>query len=563
MNILTTINEPRYLFIEDPPQGMTQYFNKVPQYMLLPTFRGIPRPEVFLDEFVSAKTGKTLHYCAMGLWKEVMDFARSKGLCPQRPDSQFIYSEFNLSVEELQKRIDSWGLNISPREYQVQAAWKILKYRRSLSLLATRAGKTLIGYIVFRAAMECLGVKKILMIVPSIQLVKQGMEDFSEYKEFFNGEEIWAKGEHVETANLTIGTFQSLVLKADPKSKKYNPDFFKDYDLVCVDEAHKLNASSIQTILNQDFMKSIKLQFGFTGTLPKPGTIEWFGCQAMMGPKIQEITTMELVEAGYLVQPYIKQYHIKYDAGSYQDTAIKCGEYLIGNYVLKDKKKQPLPKELRGHGLMYEKALTGAHEAVRDRLEPHEWCMEIENWLKMSSDLLDWEQLIAQHSKPKVELMDKILASTNKNMIVFAHNTDYIGFLVSHLKEKFPNRHIYKISGSDNLKKRQKILAELLKSDDNILVGSLSCISTGITFKRISGCIFMQSMASDIINNQSLGRLLLPENEKDVAMVYDIIDEFHTKRLHNQGLAKVREYKAQRFKYEIINIKTKYENQDS
>ena len=59
-----------------------------------------------------------------------------------------------------------------------------MKYRQSLSQLATRAGKTLIAYIVFRYMLEN-GAKKILMVVPSIQLVKQGVEDFKEYKEFF------------------------------------------------------------------------------------------------------------------------------------------------------------------------------------------------------------------------------------------------------------------------------------------------------------------------------------------------------------------------------------------
>ena len=132
-----------------------------------------------------------------------------------------------------------------------------------MSELATRAGKTLVAYIVFRYMLEN-GAKNILM--PSIHLVEQG-EDFKEYKEFFQTETVWAKGEFCECANLTIGTYQSLVQRADKKSK-YDPKFFNKYDVVCVDESHHLVAKSINTILGLDFMKNVKLRFGFRDTSP-------------------------------------------------------------------------------------------------------------------------------------------------------------------------------------------------------------------------------------------------------------------------------------------------------
>ena len=132
------------------------------------------------------------------------------------------------------------------------------------------------------------------MIVPSIQLVKQGVKDLQEYGEFFQGEELWGGSkDQVSVADLTIGTFQSIVLRCDPKSKKYDPGFF-EHDMVVVDECHKLPCKSIKNILSR--YTHLKLKFGFTGTLPKENTIEWLACQALMGPKIQEIRTEELVD---------------------------------------------------------------------------------------------------------------------------------------------------------------------------------------------------------------------------------------------------------------------------
>ena len=249
----------RYIFLtSDNPDELVQleeFLNKIPQYMFLPSFRGTPSPIVFLNKF-RAQDGRIIYWCHSGLWKEIYDWCQSKSIPISGIDSYFKYADFDLSLEEFQDYVEAWGLNLDPYDYQVKAAWLILNYRQSLSELATRAGKTLVAYIVFRYMMEH-GVKKILMIVPSIHLVKQGVEDFKEYQEFFQTETVWAKGEFCACANLTIGTYQSLVQRADKKSKKYDPKFFEKYDLVCVDEAHHLVAKSINTILGQDFMKRV------------------------------------------------------------------------------------------------------------------------------------------------------------------------------------------------------------------------------------------------------------------------------------------------------------------
>ena len=559
MKIVTTKTEPRYIFMQEVPGGLIKHMNKIPQYQLLPSFQGIPTPEVFLDSFPSKKTGKRIYFCSLGLWHEVVSWCRSNNIECNRPEDDLIYTKFDMTEEEFGEMVSGWGLNLQPRDYQIRAAWKILKYTRSLSLLATRAGKTLIGYIVFRTMIEKMGAKRILMIVPSIQLVKQGHQDFKDYAEFFNGEEVWAQGESVNGSNLTIGTFQSLIRKLDPRSKRYDPDYFSGFDVVCVDEAHKLNAKSIKTILSQPFMKEVKLQFGFTGTLPKPNTIEWLGCQSLMGPKIQDISTMELVGRGFLVEPIIKQFRLVYTPESYKKEGIDCAEYLVGNYVLKDNKKQLVPKADRKLGQKYIKSLPPTIKAIKQKYEPKYYYDYLQSWMRDSNALLNWEQELAQHSQQKMDLIIQLLSNMTKNCIVFAHNTDYITYLIDAIKKKFPERKVLKIIGADNLKKRQKVLDEMLAQDGCILVASISCVATGLTFRRLENIILTQSFKSDIITNQSLGRILLPEEgTKPYAMVYDLIDVFDTKRIYNQGLAKVRNYKEQGYKYTIENKKIEY-----
>lgn len=555
INIIYKQQDKRYIFLySEDIQGNSElkkledYLNKIPQYMFLPSFSGIPKPEVFLNKFKSGD--KTIYWCHGGLWKTIIDFLdRSKIQYNSKIDHGFTRTNFTMTLEEFTDYINSWGLYLTPRDYQIKAAWMILHYRMSLSQLATRAGKTLIAYIIFRYLLEH-GHKKILMIVPSIQLVKQGVEDFKEYQEFFQTETVWAKSEYCESPNLTIGTYQSLVQRADKRHKKYNPNWFKEYDVVCVDESHHLVCKSINTILNLDFMKNVSIRFGFTGTLPKEDTIDSFCCHALMGPTIQDLSPMELVDNGVLAKPNIEQIRIRYTLEETLSDYIKCGEYLNGNYVIKDGKKVTLNE--KDFTIQHQKTLPFAIEQTKQLLDDNEYMMYLVDLCKAKgSNLLLLEQMLVHRSKKRLDVMDKLLFGLNKNVIVFCHHTEYIRFLKKHFEEKFPDRKVLMIDGSANLKKRQKVIDDMLVNNNCILVASYGCCSTGITFKNVDYGIFAQSFKSDIIIKQSIGRLMLKTNEKDEFYLYDLVDIFPTGKLYTQGLSKIKTYKNEGFEYSI------------
>lgn len=564
INILRNPNDPRYIFLTTDPENkqdlehiaaLEKHMNKIPQYMLLPTFSGVPEPSVFLDKF-KGQDGNYIYYCSAGLWVEIHNFFASKGWPIKEDviDNQFKYTPFNLTKAQFNELVESWGLNLTPHDYQLNAAWLILKYNMSLSELATRAGKTFVFYLVARAAKEVLGANKILMIVPSIHLVKQGVKDLQDYKEYFNSEQIWSGGEQVKMADLTIGTFQSLVRKADPRYKKYDPDFFNDYDVICVDEAHKSPCKSIKTILALESFKRVKIRFGFTGTLPKPNTIEWLACQAILGPKIQEIGSRMLIEEGFLADPIIKQFRIKYDPKSLQDIEIKASEYLLSSYVLEGGNKVLLPADQREFTMIHKKRLPTALIDAKRLYEPDEYLKFMKKMLAGSSRTLNMEQLVTMFSKPRLELMDNIIKNLNKNIIVFAHNVEYIKYLEAHFKTMFPEKTIYRITGATTLKKRQAILNEMLDLNNCILIGGYGVISTGLTMRNIDYAIFAQSFKSDSLTRQSIGRGLIRTEDKTKFFIYDIMDEYPTGKLHNQAVEKIKTYKQQKFEYSIEKI---------
>ncbi len=542
----------RYLFFtgdDSELRKIEKEFNKIPSYQFLPSFRGIPRPEVFFHKFKS-KTGQIIYYCHSGLWKTITDWCNKSNIGVEYPEdfNYFKYTDFNMTLDEFREYVESWEISLTPYEYQLKAAWLILKYRQSLSQLATRAGKTLIAYIVFRYAVEH-GARKILMIVPAKSLVKQAVNDFNEYAEFFHTETVWAGGELQEGSDMTIGTFQSLVKKADKKSVKYDPKFFNDYDVVLVDEAHTLKCQSIDTILNQPFLKNVKLKFGFTGSLPKEHTIDSFCCHSLMGPTIQDIRPRELMDGGYITPLDITQIYINHPETEELNKAyIKCGEYLNGNstgemldvdvreFTMVEKKQLPLVlRQMKENGV--------SDVEYRDYL--------IDLCKAKGSNLLMLEQMLLHRDKKRVEVIFDLLNNIKKNCIVFAHHTEYIRYLYNILKEKFPERHIYKITGQTTDKKREQIKQLLLTDEDAILVASFGCVGTGLTFKNLDYGIFAQSFKSHIINLQSLGRGLCLAEGKDSYKVYDLVDCFPTKRLEYQGRSRAKLYKEQKFKYNI------------
>ena len=559
--------DKRYIFIAGDRQdikSIESHLNKIPQYMFLPSFSGIPKPIVFLDKFKSAD-GRVIHFIHSGLYLELIEFCEKEGITIEGIDRNVFRHKVQHTYEEFKDIVSSWNLSIAPYEYQLESVYNILQYDLSLSQLATRAGKTLMAYMVFRYMIEYRNAKNILMVVPSIQLVKQGYEDFKEYAEFFKTETVWAKGEMCQGSNMTIGTYQSLVKRVDPKSKKYDPKFFDKFDVVCIDETHQAKAESIKQILNHKFMKFVKIRFGFSGTLPLPNTIDSYEVQMFLGGMIQDIRSKELMDGGYIAPIVVEQHRIVYpvfeNSNALMDVYIECAEYLCANYV-KDAKGNKIlrDKEDRKMTMVHKKELPYIIKSLKSKIETKEQKQQYLDYLinlckASGSNLLTLENMVAHQSVKKQTIIHNMLSNRTNNIICFYHYVEYGKSLYNNIKAKFPDRNVYFISGTINSKKRDAIKNELLKYNNCILVASYGCTSTGLTFKNLKHGFFVESFKSHIINKQSLGRGLSLQEGKDCFELNDIIDCLPTKKIYLQGVQKAKLYKQEEYDFSIKYIK--------
>lgn len=579
--------DPRYLFLKYDTEeddlwlrsnprhtNLTDHINLVDPTCYLKTYKGPKFTQDFLFEYIQPKTGQKIYYCSIGLWQDIYKFFKANNVEYDGLDAKWFKRNLKHTFEEFKEIVYSWGLKFPPRPYQYEAAYKILQWNKSISELATRAGKTLISYMVFRYSMEHLGMKNILMIVPSIDLVKQAYNDFNEYAEFFNTECIWSGGKEVKSSNLTVGTFQSLIKYIEKGSSKYNPHFFDKFDCVFVDEVHRAKASQIKNIISQEFMRNVVIAFGMTGTLPKEKTIEHYCIFSLLGAKIQAITTKQLKDAGFVSDIKIYQYRLHYqDFIKTKETWKKCVEYALANYDLTDDKKRiELPEDKREFLLKYSKTpsigLVGAKQSIMghsdwsDLRKDYEYISLLKTIVSDSTgtNSLALERMMVHFFEERIDLLiNDVIPKCDKNTLILAHHTEYINHIVDRLKEVYDDtRIIVKITGSVNAKKRDSI-KQLLKENNNcILVASYGCMSTGITLANLCFGVLFESFKSDIVNMQSIGRGLGLSDLKDKYILYDFVDCFDneiTNKIFLQGLARIKIYQRDSNQHDYSIVK--------
>lgn len=554
--------------------GLKKHINLVDPICYLPTYSGPHFTQDFIWDYIQP-SGNRILWCSIGLWQVIYKFCKEHNIPYDGLDPNRFKRKMQHTFEEFKEIVDSWNLAFSPRPYQYEAAYKIITWKKSVSQLATRAGKTLISYMIFRYMMEYMGVKKILMIVPSVDLVKQAYNDFSEYGEFFNTECIWSGGKLVESANLTVGTFQSLIKYLDRKGKKYDPSFFNGYDCVFVDEVHRATAAQIKNIISQPFMNEVKIAFGMTGTLPKEKTIEHYSLHSLLGAKIQEINPRELMDAGYISDIEINQYRLNYkNLQKQKDLFIKCAEYSLSNFVMVPNKNNPKKREKvklekpefliqyakeMPFGITLVKNEIYNDKEIKDEDKQDKYIEALQTMIKnsTSTNALVVEKMMVHFMTERIDvLINEILSKCEYNTLVLAHHTEYLEYLTEEIRKRMPNKIVCMIHGATKAKERDKIKETLKENNNCILVASYGCIGTGITLSNLCFGVLFESFKSDIINMQSLGRGLGLSKYKDKYVVYDFIDCFDgdisTKAIFRQGREKIKIYEKNKYDYNII-----------
>ena len=246
-----------------------------------------------------------------GLYDHLMKFAMQRSY-PVKSDIISITPTSGLSKENIDDFFKSLNLHcknkpIIPRDYQIESFTHCVKKERALLLSPTSSGKSLVIYSLIRWHQHFLDNDKILILVPTTNLVTQMYNDFLDYSSHdkWDGKSqchmIYSGRDKKTDKQIVISTWQSLFRLGVP--------FFKQFGMVVGDEAHLCSATSLKGILEK--MVSCRYRFGTTGTLTESKTHQ-FVLEGLFGKVYKAVTSKQLMKDKHISDLKIQCLLLKY-----------------------------------------------------------------------------------------------------------------------------------------------------------------------------------------------------------------------------------------------------------
>ena len=162
------------------------------------------------------------------------------------------------------------------------------------------------------------------------------------------------------------------------------------------------------------------------------------------------------------------------------------------------------------------------------------------------------------YEKKSFELYEPVLKYLNNldgNIMVLFDRIETGKNLFEQTKELVTNKTAYYIDGSTDVKEREFARQECEKSGNNILVGNVSVIGTGINIKRLSHIVFLCNSKSHSRTIQAIGRVLRLHSSKNEAHLIEVRYNFkYSQRHYDERFQLYRETYGKRRPDEIINL---------
>jgi superfamily II DNA or RNA helicase len=129
------------------------------------------------------------------------------------------------------------------------------------------------------------------------------------------------------------------------------------------------------------------------------------------------------------------------------------------------------------------------------------------------------------------------------------------------IKDSVKNRHVFFVFGGTDVEARESVREITEKEKNAIIVASYGTFSTGVNIRNLHNIIFASPSKSRIRNLQSIGRGLRKGDDKEIATLFDIVDDMrigkHVNFTLKHFIERVRIYDEEKFNYKFYNIEIK------
>jgi len=153
------------------------------------------------------------------------------------------------------------------------------------------------------------------------------------------------------------------------------------------------------------------------------------------------------------------------------------------------------------------------------------------------------------------------LSLEGNTLILFQFVEKHGKDLYALIKESVKNRHVFFVFGGTDVEIRESVREITEKESDAIIVASYGTFSTGVNIRNLHNIIFASPSKSRIRNLQSIGRGLRKGDNKNIATLFDIVDDMrigkHVNFTLKHFIERVKIYDEEKFNYKFYNIEIK------
>ena len=474
----------------------------------------------------------------LGLHTHVAEFCRQNEYeCiyedPIDVENPFSVDEFKRMCVSLKlSRTDDDGQRVPviPHDFQEQGIIHAIQASRSLLLSPTASGKSLMIYILMRYYLaKTKG--KVLIIVPTTNLVQQLYEDFADYSALIswdaeaNCHTIYDGGEKLTDKRVVISTWQALAMKerlpeeirselTKAQIRMWNKkapcllddEYFAEFDTIFGDECHLFAAEDTQGggelmgIMSK--LCNAKYRIGTTGSL-KDSKVHHLILEGVFGEVYQTTTTKTMMDQKKAAQLFIKCLQLQY------------------------------PEEER-------------------------------KWMRRKTYQEEMDFLISHTSRNN--FVSNLALSLRGNTLVLFERVEKHGKILNRMiEEKVESgRKVFFVHGATPTDERNMVRKITEGETDAIIVASYGTFSTGVNIRNIDNLIFASPTKSKIRVLQSIGRGLRLSSRKTRVTLFDIADDLScwnkagTEVRDNYSLQhfteRVNFYNSEQFDYKMYKI---------
>jgi len=286
--------------------GLSEHFARyVKGYQFQPKFKA--RIWDGKIRFFNYQTG----HIYVGLIKDVLEYCKEENLKVSIDNEvkELFACKSNISEYLDNLELSAHGEKIQFRDYQRLAIETAISQKRRLIQSPTSSGKSSIIYGISKFLLdEVFEDERILIVVPTINLVTQLKSDFKDYSSL-NG---WDVDEFVSLSTDKAGTRNKRILITTWQSVfKLGPDWFEDFRAMIFDEVHLATANSLTGIGKKC---DAEFRIGLSGSINDEDETSEMTLKGLFGFKTITTTTKKLMEDGTVAQLKVNCVHVKYNS---------------------------------------------------------------------------------------------------------------------------------------------------------------------------------------------------------------------------------------------------------